>query len=275
MDGERPHGSPAATTAFHCSAEWHLARLDRYAVPIHCLMLKVQDDHFFGSEKQMAEYFHAGRRHIHDAVLKLIDSGFVLKIAARKGNSTIYRALTHKEWAENHPGQCAAKRDSAGQNNLFGGAPKGSMSPKGSPPVPPWGHKSPKKSPKEKRYDASLRAAVSALRLFRQSMDDKTALNQLRWILARAAHPEEGPEQVPQTLKYYRKAWSNFQRQHPNDAESVLAEAAGDRFDKFARDFLAEKSPDLLDWLEDKEAEMYEAEIREAPMSDPLDELPF
>ncbi len=52
----------------------------------------------------------------------------------------------------------------------------------------------------------------------------------------------------------------NFERQHEYGSENVLEEAA-DRFDKYARGFLAENSPELLEWLE-YEAEPMAAECK-------------
>jgi len=107
----------APTTAFHCSADWHLTRLGKYAVPIHSLMMRVQTDglDFYGSVPNMAEYFGAGNEHtIRKQLHAARDMGFIEEIESRVGNSTFYRALTHKEWKAKYPdraGSCCVKRE--------------------------------------------------------------------------------------------------------------------------------------------------------------------
>jgi len=113
----------------------------------------------------------------------------------------------------------------------------------------------------EKRYDTPIASAQRAYREFQtqSSFTDQDALNLVKWVLYRAAHPSDGSQgEIPQTLEYYRKAGDNFLRQHEH--RSTL-DFAGERFDTYARVFLSEKAPDLLDWIEEKELE--------------LDELPF
>jgi len=103
---------------------------------------------------------------------------------------------------------------------------------------------------KQKRYDTALHAAVSAFRLFQQDEDDETALNLLRWIIYRAAHPSSGkPGEIPQSINYYTEARDNFKSQHEYGSENVL-DNTEDRFETYARDFLAEKNPQLLAWLD-------------------------
>lgn len=282
------------TTAFHCSAEWHLIRLGKYAVAIHALMLRVQGDDldFFGSIGQIAEYFRANERHIRTAIHKLIKVGFVVRIGSRSGQSTVYRALTHKEWAEQHPEQCAKKRDTTGQGsmefkadpspkgggvqNSAGGvtnsatetAPlpeKGStpLPQRGGHPSPKGGDKSPNKSPNSYRKivdTAALKAAQSACRLFCEDSygdmdagDEQTAFKMVLWVLYRAAVAGE----IPRTVAYYKTARNNFVDQHEPGWENIL-DTAEDKFCKNTYRFVEANSPDLLQWLKEKARQLQE-----------------
>lgn len=260
-----------AATAFHCSADWHLIRLGKYALAVHSLMLRIQGDDldFFGSVVQVAEYFGASRRHIRRAVNQLIKIGFVQKITARSGCSTIYRALAHKEWAERHPGQCAVKRDAAEQRRIefdaTENAPsdevvgtKGTTTPsqKGPGGGHKRDHKSPKQSPqKSPRYDtAALTAAQSAYRLFCEDLgDEEEAFRMLLWVLYRAV----SAKQIPQSLEYYRQADINFSDQHEYGQENIL-DAAYDRFQKHAYRYVETHSPELLAWLKQKSQQLFD-----------------
>jgi hypothetical protein len=101
------------TTAFHCSAEWHLAKLGKYPALVHALILRIQTEErdFFGSNDQIAEYFDADEKTIRRILDVLADTGFVEVIEERVGESTIRRALTHKEWAARYPGRCCLKAE--------------------------------------------------------------------------------------------------------------------------------------------------------------------
>lgn len=101
------------STAFHCSADWHLAKLGKYVALVHALALRVQGDDgfFYGSAPQVAEYFGADDKAIRKAFDTLTETGFFEEVEVREGQSTVYRALRHVEWAEKYPGQCAVKRE--------------------------------------------------------------------------------------------------------------------------------------------------------------------
>jgi len=100
-------------TAFHCSSEWHLSKLGKYPALVHALILRVQTEEkdFFGSNEQIAEYFDADEKTIRRILDVLADVGFVEVIDERVGQSTVRRALTHKEWAAKHPGRCCVKKE--------------------------------------------------------------------------------------------------------------------------------------------------------------------
>jgi hypothetical protein len=108
------------TTAFYCSAEWHLSKLGKYPALVHALILRVQtdDNDFFGSNEQIAEYFDADEKTIRRILDVLADTGFVEVIEERAGESTIRRALTHKEWAAKYPGCCCIKKENYPSQSL-------------------------------------------------------------------------------------------------------------------------------------------------------------
>jgi hypothetical protein len=126
--------------AFHCSAEWHLAKLGKYPALVHALILRIQTEErdFFGSNDQIAEYFGADGKTIRRVLDVLVDTGFVEVIEERVGESTIYRALTHKEWAAKYPSRCCVKKEKNPSQSL--GVPKHEPLPiTGSPPSQPQG----------------------------------------------------------------------------------------------------------------------------------------
>src|SRR6266550_6151346 len=112
----------AHAAAFYCSAEWHLAKLGKYPALVHALILRVQTDDrdFFGSNDQIAEYFGADEKTIRRILDVLADTGFVEEVEERVGESTIRRALTHKEWAAKYPGCCCMKIDKYAPSQSLG-----------------------------------------------------------------------------------------------------------------------------------------------------------
>lgn len=147
------------TTAFHCSADWHLARLGKHAALVHALMLRVQteDKDFFGSKGQIEEYFDADEKSIRKAIRSLVDIGFVEEIQTRGGQSTIRRALTHKEWVARNPGRCAVKRDKSNPLQKMAGVQVEPMPNFTSPPAKKW----PGRGAKFSRYPSQKMAPKS------------------------------------------------------------------------------------------------------------------
>jgi len=117
------------------------------------------------------------------------------------------------------------------------------------------------KGPK-KRCDTPTASAQRAFREFQTVLPtDQEAFNLVRWILYRAAHPGDGkPGQVPQDWNYYKTAWRNFDAQREYGTENLL-DVAGERFDKYARPFLLEKAPGLLEWIDEKQWELCPEEV--------------
>ncbi len=271
---------PPPTTAFHCSADWHLSRIGEYAPEIHALILRVQGEQkdFFGSVPQIAEYFDGDIKTVRDRLHVLRDLGFVEEVEARAGNSVVYRALTHAEWALRHPGRCCVKRvkNNPSRETVGVEGRATQIAPPQNVPLPPNGStpshqtvgdpsretvgKSPYQSPRESPKDtdtvtqqkdaASLAAGKEAFKTFCQEMEEDSAFDMVLWILYRAASVKSGA-QVPRFVDYYRQAKDNLTSQHENDWERIIDGAEG-KFCKHAYRFVESKSPDLLAWLKGK-----------------------
>jgi hypothetical protein len=112
-----------ATTAeleneyFHCSSEWHTARLSPVCRSIypHAFRVsggidtKLPDRRFFGSAESLATYFGYSVCQVHRGLLELEKAGFFQLVARKKFKPTHYRVLSHDDWASKHPGQCTTK----------------------------------------------------------------------------------------------------------------------------------------------------------------------
>jgi hypothetical protein len=98
-------------SAFHCSAEWHLARLGSYAAVIYPLALHLSNKSgiFSASIPTLAAYFQADERSIRKAIRQLADLGFFEIDTAERGASKRYQVVRHKEWSAKHPGHCTEK----------------------------------------------------------------------------------------------------------------------------------------------------------------------
>ncbi len=109
--------------SFHCSAEWHIARLkSSYALAVYGLALKVAGGDggvWHAAEKNVAEYFGCSRFSIMRAYAEIEKLGFFIKVRGApetrredgQFSSGIYRVLSHDTWAKDHPGQCTTKME--------------------------------------------------------------------------------------------------------------------------------------------------------------------
>jgi hypothetical protein len=100
---------------YHCSAEWHLARLKgkgAYYAPLvlsMALHLGKKSGVFSASIPRLAAYFNASENTIRKAIHLLVGQGFLEEISKEDGASYCYLPLTHREWAAKHPGRCTEK----------------------------------------------------------------------------------------------------------------------------------------------------------------------
>jgi hypothetical protein len=120
---------------YHCSAEWHLARLRQVCALIYPVMLRVSSaesgprigsiaNRFFGSANSLASYLGYSESQILIGFKELQELGFIELQDSRKFAPNVYRVLRHDEWAQRHPGQCTSKVKYpwTGEGDLFGGS---------------------------------------------------------------------------------------------------------------------------------------------------------
>ena len=100
---------------YHCSAEWHLARLKGkgayYAPLVHSMALHLSKGSsvFSASIPRLATYFNAAENTIRQALHILERHGFLEVLSKEDGAPIRYQPLTHREWAIKHPGCCTEK----------------------------------------------------------------------------------------------------------------------------------------------------------------------
>jgi hypothetical protein len=97
---------------YHCSSEWHLSKLkNRYSGLIYSFGLRISktSKNFFCSAVNLAEYFDCHRNTIYNALTELRTIELFSLLSKKCFEVSVYRVLSHKEWAAIHPGQCPDK----------------------------------------------------------------------------------------------------------------------------------------------------------------------
>ena len=115
--------------SYFCTSEWHLAKLPPVCALIYsfALYLARNSKRFSVSATGLAEYFDRDESTIRRGYKALEKLGFFVKTIQGTFNSSVYRVLTHEEWAKTHPNQCPEKlrnpwaddNDPLGQQLLF------------------------------------------------------------------------------------------------------------------------------------------------------------
>ncbi len=111
---------------FYCGSEWHLASCSQAACLIYPWALRIskKSRRFRISPKQAAEYFKISPRTAQRGYsdLKRVGLFELLESGKAQGESSVYKPLTHKEWAVKYPGKCAEKITFAWtpENDLLG-----------------------------------------------------------------------------------------------------------------------------------------------------------
>lgn len=112
---------------YYCSPEWHFSRLVHapFAGVLYSFALRISKEsgRFHGSVLGIADYFHVSRSKVQRAIKALVDSEFFALVAQETFQPSVYRVFPHKEWAAQHPGQCAVKEAfpwSAEEGDEFG-----------------------------------------------------------------------------------------------------------------------------------------------------------
>lgn len=98
---------------YYCCPEWHFARLRRtpFAGLLYSFVLRLSRNSglFHGSVVGLAEYFQVSRSKVQRAIDALVELGFFELVAREAFQPTVYRPISHKDWATKHPGKCAVK----------------------------------------------------------------------------------------------------------------------------------------------------------------------
>jgi hypothetical protein len=101
------------TAEYHCTAEWHFARLrSRYTSLLHgfAMRLSNQSGSFYCSQSNLAKYFGCSRRTIWTAIQGLEGSGFFLRTFPNCPFYTnVYTVFDHRTWADRNPGKCVTR----------------------------------------------------------------------------------------------------------------------------------------------------------------------
>lgn len=98
---------------YHCSPEWHLVRLIRapFAGVLYSFAFRIakKSKRFHGSVLGLAEYFGVSRWKVQRAMKALVKHQFFVLVDKQAFCPSVYRVVSHKEWAQQHPGRCAVK----------------------------------------------------------------------------------------------------------------------------------------------------------------------
>lgn len=102
---------------FHCSWEWHVARLSPVCALLCPFAFKVsggkekelRDRRFFASAGALADYFGYSESQIRRGLNALVDLGFFQLVSSKKFTPNHYRVLSHDDWAQKNKGRCTSK----------------------------------------------------------------------------------------------------------------------------------------------------------------------
>ncbi len=91
----------------------HLARQSPVCLLIYLLGLHLSKESksFCASAEGMADYFDYDEKHIRRGLDSLEALGFLKVLTKKRYRPTVFRVLTHKQWAEKFPGQCVKKAE--------------------------------------------------------------------------------------------------------------------------------------------------------------------
>ena len=102
---------------YHCTWEWHIARLSPVCSLIYPFAFRVSggmdtplaDRRFYGSAGSLATYFDYSESQVRRGLIELEKIGFFQLIARKKFKPTQFRVLSHDDWASKHKEQCTTK----------------------------------------------------------------------------------------------------------------------------------------------------------------------
>ncbi len=97
---------------FHCSSEWHLARLQcPTAALVYPFALRISKNSgkFACSAISVARFLDVHRTTVLRAFHKLSELGFFELLEYGKFDTNIYNVVLHSDWAQRNPGKCIQK----------------------------------------------------------------------------------------------------------------------------------------------------------------------
>lgn len=104
--------SPSDLSYFHCTSEWHFARMrSALASPLHnfSLFLSKRDRVFWPSAARLADYFGVSEKTVRRTIDELLEHGFFVIEKEPLGKSVHYRPVPHTEWKDRNPGKCTTR----------------------------------------------------------------------------------------------------------------------------------------------------------------------
>jgi hypothetical protein len=95
-------------TQFHCDISWHLKGL---ALQIYILASKLahESGKFFPAIANLAQFYDVGESTVSRALGQLEKNGFLNVEECELFKPTVYRVVSHSDWASKHPGKCCQK----------------------------------------------------------------------------------------------------------------------------------------------------------------------
>jgi hypothetical protein len=103
---------------YHCTQEWHLTRLrdaEGHKAPFAAILypfafrISKKSGRFHCSAVKIAEHFAVSEWTVLRAMRALMTAGFFDLINKEVFQSSVYRVVSHVEWAKAHPGGCAIR----------------------------------------------------------------------------------------------------------------------------------------------------------------------
>jgi hypothetical protein len=110
----------AELSDFHCSIEWHLARLGSWARILYPFAYRLAHGDggcFYASGLKVARHLGCSPDTVYRACQELVSDGFFRLVRTgraggrwkRTGKPVQYEVVSHQRWAQLHPGECAEK----------------------------------------------------------------------------------------------------------------------------------------------------------------------
>jgi hypothetical protein len=98
-------------SAYHCTIEWHLARLVPLAAVLYPFAYRISkaSHRFHCSALNLAQHFGVSEWTVLRAIRALQAAGLFILLAKEPFKPSVYQVVSHKEWAAIYPGLCAVK----------------------------------------------------------------------------------------------------------------------------------------------------------------------